>query len=188
MDQIDKAKKFLTEKYKEEGLKTKHPLRVHDIIKEKFQVKDDETLVAALLHDIVEDTNTPPSEVEELFGIKVRDLVLELTHKQYSEGKPTPQDYEAYHTRLLSISENAKIIKLADEATKYESLVKLLKWFHKKRLKKKTLLSTEQSIRAFLNSSKDIEATNKVQSLVDELDETFRLISNELKEQGLLKE
>ena len=50
---------------------------------------DQETIVTALLHDTIEDTETTPEELEREFGKRVRDVVLEVT----DDGKPTLTRY-----------------------------------------------------------------------------------------------
>ncbi len=54
-----------------------HPLAVADILADMHA--DAETIVAALLHDVVEDCDYPPHLIEEQFGTKVRQLVMGVT-------------------------------------------------------------------------------------------------------------
>ena len=56
-----------------------HPIEVATVLAVEGQVDDDTTLVAAALHDTVEDTETTFAELEELFGREVTDLVREVT-------------------------------------------------------------------------------------------------------------
>jgi (p)ppGpp synthase/HD superfamily hydrolase len=55
-----------------------HPVAVAEVLFE-YGVTDDEVLAAALLHDVVEDTETTPAEIGERFGDRVRCLVEEMT-------------------------------------------------------------------------------------------------------------
>ena len=66
-----------------------HPLAVADILADLNA--DAETLAAGLLHDVVEDTGFTPSEIEALFGRKVRDLVMGVTKL----SKQTSQQLES---------------------------------------------------------------------------------------------
>jgi len=52
-----------------------HPVRVATLLAGTGGVKDVATLQAALLHDTIEDTNTTPEELDNLFGPEVRKLV-----------------------------------------------------------------------------------------------------------------
>jgi (p)ppGpp synthase/HD superfamily hydrolase len=42
-------------------------------------IRDKDVLLAAILHDTVEDTDTTSEEIERLFGAKVRSIVDEVT-------------------------------------------------------------------------------------------------------------
>ena len=56
-----------------------HPIQVAELIARVGDVDDVTVLIAAVLHDTVEDTETTFEELEEVFGPKVRDLVAEVT-------------------------------------------------------------------------------------------------------------
>lgn len=74
-------------------------------------------LVAAILHDTVEDTNTTPRDIEENFGTIVARLVEYLTDVYTKEAYPdlNRKERKLLETeRLSKISSDAKSIKLAD--------------------------------------------------------------------------
>ncbi len=78
---------------------------------------DTNTLVAALLHDVVEDTDTSLESVEEEFGPEVGRLVDGLTkigHLRFQSREE--RQVENYRKLLLSIAQDVRIIliKLAD--------------------------------------------------------------------------
>lgn len=56
-----------------------HPIGVANILSEEGDVYDLEVLMAALLHDTVEDTETTMDEIEEHFGKEIRKIVEEVT-------------------------------------------------------------------------------------------------------------
>jgi hypothetical protein len=56
-----------------------HPLRVMTILATSFGVDDPETLAAAVLHDVIEDTKADYDDLYELFGQRVADFVALLT-------------------------------------------------------------------------------------------------------------
>ena len=70
------------------------------------------TLLAALLHDTIEDTKTTPAELEEHFGPEVALVVGEVTDdKRLSrEERKTLQIHHAPH-----VSPRAKQVKIADK-------------------------------------------------------------------------
>ena len=89
-----------------------HPIEVAKVLATMGGVTDLSTLIAAVLHDTVEDTNTTFPELEKLFGKEVRLLVEEMT-----DDKKLPKEerkrLQVAHARRLS--EKAKQIKIADK-------------------------------------------------------------------------
>jgi len=77
-------------------------------------VKDIDVLVAAVLHDTIEDTKTTGAELEQLFGGRVRGLVQEVTDDKTVE-KQERKRRQAEHAPHLSPA--AKLIKLADQTS-----------------------------------------------------------------------
>jgi guanosine-3',5'-bis(diphosphate) 3'-pyrophosphohydrolase len=91
-----------------------HPLDVVDLLWRLGGVRDPVTLVAAALHDTVEDTATTPDEIEILFGRDVRDLVLEVTDDKLLP-KEVRKRLQVEHAAQKSL--RAKTLKLADKIT-----------------------------------------------------------------------
>lgn len=96
-----------------------HPLEVAKILAEA-DVDDTDVLVAALLHDTIEDTETTADEISNTFGDRVRQLVLEVT-----DDKALPK---AERKRLQVVngpgkSDGAKMIKTADKIANLRDLV-----------------------------------------------------------------
>lgn len=56
-----------------------HPIGVAHLLADIGGITDLDTLVAAILHDTIEDTETTPDELEEQFGRAVREVVKEVT-------------------------------------------------------------------------------------------------------------
>ncbi len=89
-----------------------HPIAVTEILWQTGGVRDITTLIAALLHDTIEDTDATPEMVREQFGDEVLSLVLEVT-----DDKSLPK---AERKRLQVVnaphkSPRARQIKLADK-------------------------------------------------------------------------
>lgn len=78
---------------------------------------DEETLMAAYLHDTIEDCGVTREELEELFGPVVANLVHEVTH----EGKKDSKGY--YFPRLKT--RRAILIKFADRLS---NLTRMVNW------------------------------------------------------------
>ena len=90
-----------------------HPIQVAEMIARVGDVDDVSVLIAAVLHDTVEDTETTFEELEEVFGPKVRDLVAEVTDDK-SLPKAKRKKLQIKHTARMS--DHAKLIKIADKA------------------------------------------------------------------------
>ena len=75
-------------------------------------MKDLPTLLAAVLHDTIEDTETSPAELKERFGAEVQSLVLEVTDDKRL-SKEERKRLQIEHASMLS--PKAKLIKLGDK-------------------------------------------------------------------------
>ena len=75
-------------------------------------VEDLPTLIAAILHDTIEDTETTPEELEKRFGAEVRALVLEVTD---DKRLPKAERKRLQIEHAPSISAKAKLLKLGDK-------------------------------------------------------------------------
>lgn len=89
-----------------------HPLDVADILANVGGVTDLTTLVAAVLHDTIEDTGTAPEELEATFGRDVRLLVEEVTD---DKRLPKVERKRLQIVHAPSLSKPAKLIKLGDK-------------------------------------------------------------------------
>ncbi|AJC49298.1 bifunctional (p)ppGpp synthetase/guanosine-3',5'-bis(diphosphate) 3'-pyrophosphohydrolase [Allofrancisella guangzhouensis] len=116
-----------------------HPVAVACILAE---VKMDvDTIIAALLHDVVEDTEHTHEEIQKLFGTKVSELVegvtklTQIRHKNLAE-----QQAENFRKMLLSVTKDVRVIfiKLADRLHNMRTLAPL-KPEKKRRISQETL-------------------------------------------------
>ena len=56
-----------------------HPIEVAEMLWKIGKVRDMDLIIAALLHDVLEDTETMPAEIEELCGKHILSIVQEVT-------------------------------------------------------------------------------------------------------------
>jgi GTP diphosphokinase / guanosine-3',5'-bis(diphosphate) 3'-diphosphatase len=89
-----------------------HPLEVANLLANVGKIEDYDILIAAVLHDTVEDTETTPEELTALFGEKVCGYVLEVTDDK-SLPKAERKRRQVEHAPHLSAG--AKQIKLGDK-------------------------------------------------------------------------
>ncbi len=87
--------------------------------------KDEDTIVAALLHDTIEDTNYTPEELEEAFGTKVKNIVLSLSEPQSTEDRRyTWHEQKATYAELLKNAPiEALLISAADKIHNMNTIV-----------------------------------------------------------------
>ena len=88
-----------------------HPLDVARILTEGG-VEDVEVLMAAILHDTIEDTPTTPEELTERFGERVCGLVLEVTDDKKLDKLERKR---LQVVKAPAKSDDAKMIKIADK-------------------------------------------------------------------------
>jgi GTP pyrophosphokinase len=92
-----------------------HPLEVAAILTELKL--DDATIVAALLHDVIEDTDVTRGEIDQLFGDEIGALVEGLTKlKKLDLVTKKAEQAENFRKLLVAISSDIRVllIKLAD--------------------------------------------------------------------------
>ena len=97
-----------------------HPIEVAHLLADVGGVTDLDTLVAAILHDTIEDTETTPDELVALFGRRVRDIVAEVTDDKALD-KEVRKERQVEHAPKLS--PQAKTIKLADKTANLRDVV-----------------------------------------------------------------
>lgn len=82
----------------------------------------DEEIAAAFLHDSVEDTPTTLSEIVELFGAVVGDIVDGLTDPSEFDTLPTLIRKRRQALRIQSKSDSVKRVKIADQTSNLRSV------------------------------------------------------------------
>jgi len=89
-----------------------HPIEVATVLATVGGVTDLTTLIAAVLHDTIEDTATTPEELEQRFGRDVRLVVEEL-----SDDKSLPKERrkQLQIEHASASSHRAKLVKLGDK-------------------------------------------------------------------------
>jgi guanosine-3',5'-bis(diphosphate) 3'-pyrophosphohydrolase len=92
-----------------------HPLTVAEICVEEIGLGTT-SIIAALLHDVVEDTNIQLSDIERIFGKKITRIVDGLTKIRGVFEYGTSQQAENFRKMLFTLSEDVRVIliKLAD--------------------------------------------------------------------------
>jgi (p)ppGpp synthase/HD superfamily hydrolase len=88
-----------------------HPMRVAMTVLSVFGVDDEIALAAAMLHDVIEDTDRDYDSVFNRFGPEIADTVAALTKNMILPEAKREADYDA---RLAASTWRARLVKLAD--------------------------------------------------------------------------
>ncbi len=91
-----------------------HPIALARTLAVEGGVSDTKTLIAAVLHDTVEDTDTSIEEIRAMFGAKVADVVREVTDDKTLE-KADRKRLQIEHAPHMS--KRAALVKLADKTS-----------------------------------------------------------------------
>jgi len=97
-----------------------HCIRVANIVQSIGAISDAEALMAAVLHDTIEDTDTSSDELEKLFGLHVRELVQEMSDDK-SLSKEKRKQLQIDHAP--HVSKAVSPLKFADKIANCEDLL-----------------------------------------------------------------
>jgi guanosine-3',5'-bis(diphosphate) 3'-pyrophosphohydrolase len=97
-----------------------HPLQVMNYLAELAAIKDQEILMAAVLHDVVEDTNFISRDIEQRFGKRVASIVEELTDDKHLDTHSRKQAQLVGASRL---SFEARLIRISDKICNVSDII-----------------------------------------------------------------
>jgi guanosine-3',5'-bis(diphosphate) 3'-pyrophosphohydrolase len=89
-----------------------HPIELVQVLVSEAGILDTAVLVAAILHDTIEDTQTTEQEIAARFGGAIASVVVELTD---DKDLPKPQRKAAQVARAASATHHARLVRLADK-------------------------------------------------------------------------
>lgn len=119
LNELIKALAFASAKHRDQRRKDvcaspyiNHPIQLVDVLTNEAGVTDINVLQAAVLHDTIEDTKTTKEELQQYFGQRICNIVLEVSDDGNlcrSERK------QAQISDAAELSNEAKLVKLADK-------------------------------------------------------------------------
>lgn len=126
MDVFVKALKFASEKHQNQRRKQagdipyiNHPIEVANVLVEAG-VRDHSVLAAAILHDTIEDTDTPKEELEKEFGSHITNIVLECSD---NKALSKMERKKLQIVKASKVSQEAKLVKMGDKISNCEGLL-----------------------------------------------------------------
>lgn len=96
-----------------------HLLEVTMLVAEATEGKDPNLVMAALLHDAIEDQGVTRADIVERFGEDVANLVVEVTD---DKTLPKPERKRLQIVNAPKKTQRAKVLKLADKTSNLRSL------------------------------------------------------------------
>lgn len=97
-----------------------HPINVANVLLNEAGITDEIVLIAAILHDTVEDTETSFEEIEQQFGAQVKSVVAEVTD---DKSLPQAERKQAQIEHAGGLSDRAKLLKLADKTANLRDMI-----------------------------------------------------------------
>jgi len=89
-----------------------HPISLANVLANEAAVTDTEILIAAILHDTIEDTETKAEELTAQFGTEIASIVMEVTD---DKALPKAERKQRQIDHAPDLSKKAKAVKLADK-------------------------------------------------------------------------
>ena len=127
MQDVVKAARFAAEKHAAQKRKgaaaepyVNHLLEVADLVAGVLAEPDTNLVIAALLHDAIEDAGVTAAELADHFGRDVADLVLEVTD---DKSLPKGERKRLQVVNAPKKSVRAQVIKLADKIANLRSIL-----------------------------------------------------------------
>lgn len=116
---LEKAISFAEQKHKSQTRKSGEQYVVHPLETALISADlklDTETIVAALLHDVVEDAGVSVKEIEKLFNSEVANLVDGVTKLEKIKFKDSEDQAENFRKMFVAMAKDLRVIliKLAD--------------------------------------------------------------------------
>ena len=130
LDKLEKAIVYATQKHKHQFRKgTKipyivHPIEVMQILRENDA--DEDTIIAGLLHDTIEDTDTTYQDIKNEFGDEIAEIVNDESE---DKSKPYKIRKGEHMARLKQSPIKSKMVTCADKLSNIKSTFLDLKYY-----------------------------------------------------------
>jgi GTP diphosphokinase / guanosine-3',5'-bis(diphosphate) 3'-diphosphatase len=119
MNRLIRAIAFAADKHRNQRRKDaeaspyiNHPIALANVLANEGGIDDEHVLLAAILHDTIEDTDTSHDELVQWFGAEVARVVAEVTD---DKSLPKAERKRLQIEHAAHISHAAQLVKLADK-------------------------------------------------------------------------
>ena len=131
IQKIKEAFEFANEAHKGVRRRSGEPYIMHPLAVAKIATKEiglgTTSVISALLHDVVEDTDYTVEDISNLFGPKVASIVDGLTKISGVMGSETSQQAESFRKMILTLADDVRVIliKIADRLHNMRTLASM---------------------------------------------------------------
>ena len=132
-----------------------HPLEVAWILSSKGQIRDQDILAAALLHDTLEDTEMTSDYLVREFNPRIASYVAEVTD---DKSLSSEERKSAQIEKAPLLSSGARLIKIADKIANVKALTKEYPLGWDLERKRKYILWAEMVIEKIRNTHEGLES------------------------------
>ena len=128
---IKEAFEFANEAHKGVRRRSGEPYIMHPLAVAKIATREiglgTTSVISALLHDVVEDTDYTVEDIANLFGAKVATIVDGLTKISGVMGSDTSQQAESFRKMILTLADDVRVIliKIADRLHNMRTLASM---------------------------------------------------------------
>lgn len=128
---IKEAFEFANEAHKGVRRRSGEPYIMHPLAVAKIATKEiglgTTSVISALLHDVVEDTDYTVEDISNLFGPRVASIVDGLTKISGVMGSDTSQQAESFRKMILTLADDVRVIliKIADRLHNMRTLASM---------------------------------------------------------------
>jgi guanosine-3',5'-bis(diphosphate) 3'-pyrophosphohydrolase len=127
VNQLIRAIAFAADKHRNQRRKDaeaspyiNHPIALANVLANEGGIDDERVLLAAVLHDTIEDTATSHDELVRWFGAEVADIVAEVTD---DKSLPKAERKRLQIEHAAHISHGAQLVKLADKICNLRDII-----------------------------------------------------------------
>ena len=127
MNRLLSALSFAASKHRDQRRKDQavspyinHPIALAHVLANEGGIDDERVLIAAVLHDTLEDTATTEQELVREFGREIADIVLEVSD---DKSLPPAERKRLQIEHAPSLSRRARLVKLADKICNLRDVV-----------------------------------------------------------------